>query len=163
MGPRGTIRAARSFLAVIDLSVLSRVSPADFPATLDRLTDDFVRALPEGARFWGAARKFLNIFLRDVFYTRQLCEAFPLHQLEDLLEVPLDSHVAIGLRSEPEGAILPRWRTIIGLQQSVSAQFQEVASAVARRRGFARVHLDLLYWRSEERANMLIDCKAFPF
>ena len=153
MGPPGTIDAARSFLAVIDLSALSRVSPPDYPATLDRLTDDFVRALPDGARFWGAARKFLNIFLRDVFYTRQLCEAFPLHHLEDSLEVPLDSHVALALRSEPEGAVLPRWQTIIGLQAAVSAHFQDVALAVARRRRLARVHLDLLYWRSEERTD----------
>jgi hypothetical protein len=148
MGPPGTIGAARSFLAALDLSALSLVCRSDYPAYLDRLTDDFVRALPEGARFWGAARKFLNIFLRDVFYTRQLCEAFPLHHLEDLLEVPLDSHVGKALRSEPEGASLPRWQTIIGLQTSISAQFQDVASGVARRRGFARVHLDLLYWRS---------------
>ena len=157
MGPPGTIDAARSFLAAMDLSALSRVRPPDYPATLDRLTNDFVIALPDGARFWGAARKFLNIFVRDVFYTRQLCSAWPLHHLEDSLEVPLDSHVALALRAEPEGETLPRWQTIIGLQASVSARYQDVASAVARRHGFARVHLDLLYWRSEKRANTALE------
>src|SRR5437773_6719793 len=109
MGPAGTINAARSFLAAIDMSVLSHVTPQDYPCSLDHLTDDLVRALPDGARFWGAARKFLNIFLRDVLYTRQLCEAWPLHHLEESLEVPLDSHVALALRSESEGTVLPRW------------------------------------------------------
>ncbi len=157
MGPAGTIRAARSFLANLDLPGLSSVAAADYPCFLDHITDDFVRALPHGARFWGSARKFLNIFLRDVFYTRQFCEAWPFSHLEAALEVPLDSHVALGLGSEPEGKLLPGWQTIIGLKAPVSARFQNVAAAVAQRRGFARVHLDLLYWRSETRPNEKTD------
>jgi hypothetical protein len=152
MGPPGTIAVARSFLAETDLSILSRLVPPKYPRTLDRLTDDLVRALPVGGRFWGAARKYLNIFVRDVFYSRQLCEVFPLDHLENSLELPLDSHVARALQSEPEGKGLCHWKTIKNLEKSASDCFQEVASAVARRRGISRVHLDLLYWRSDERA-----------
>jgi hypothetical protein len=152
LGPPGTIQMARQYLAAMNLADLSQVSLADYPSALDSYTDELIGALPTGAKYWGSARKFLNIFLRDVLYTHQLCKEWPLSHLEDVMEVPLDSHVALGLQEEPEGKRLPRWRTIIGLEPAVSARFQIVASEVALRSGFARVHLDLKYWRSEKRA-----------
>jgi hypothetical protein len=69
--------------------------------------------------------------------------------LENQLEVPLDSHVGKGLRSEREGANLPRWNTIKGLRPADSSAYQAVAGRVAARHGFARVHLDLEYWRRD--------------
>jgi hypothetical protein len=149
MGPAGTIDAARGFLRAIDLSGLSATTSEGFPRFLDQQTDLLVKALPRGARHWGSARKFLNIFLRDVFYSRQLSRVWKLSHLESSLEVPLDSHVAFALRNEPEGSQLPRWRTVVGLTRVLSDRFQSVASAVARRHGTARVHLDLIYWRRE--------------
>jgi len=151
MGPAGTIGAARLFLKKVDMGMLSSTAPENFHVYLDAQTDEFLQALPPGAQFWGSARKFLNIFLRDVIYSRHLCEAWPLKHLESVLEVPLDSHVALDLIAEPEGKDLPRWKTVIGLTPDVNAKFQNVASAVARRSGFARIHLDAIYWR--RRAN----------
>jgi hypothetical protein len=147
MGPKGTIAAAHRNLQSIDLNELSKTSASDFPVILDALTDALKKALPNGAQHWGSARKFLNLFLADVLYSRHLCEAWPLLHLEECLEVPLDSHVAFALREEPEGRALPRWKTVIGLTPEMSAQFQEAASAVAGRHQCARVHLDLMYWR----------------
>lgn len=149
MGPKGTIDAVRSFLWSIDLKTLSETSAPDFVRSLDNHTDGLIKALPDGAQRFGPARKFLNLFLADVLYSRHLCKAWPLLHLEECLEVPLDSHVALALREEPEGRALPRWTTVIGLTHADSDRFQEAASVIARRHQCARVHLDLIYWRRD--------------
>jgi hypothetical protein len=48
-------------------------------------------------RTWGAARKALNLFLRDVQYSWDLSSYFGLHTIFSFLEVPLDRYVAQGL------------------------------------------------------------------
>lgn len=147
MGPGGTVDAARNYLAGIDLSQLAQDSERAFSKRLDRATDEMVRTLPRGARHWGMARKLLNIFLRGATYNRFLCEAYDLQKCDPWLEVPLDSHVALGLRGEKHGDTLPRWKTVIGLTQVISHQYQAFAATVAKEKGIHRVHLDLLYWR----------------
>ena len=99
---------------------------------------------------WGAARKFVNIFLRDATYCFWLRDAFGLASVEPVLELPLDSFTAKGLRAEPEGVDLPRWPGVIHLTPLTSTQFQHVAQRVAERKRLDRVHLDLEYWRREE-------------
>ena len=149
MGPKGTIAAARKFLKEINLDHLTPETEERFEKELDDITEQFLAAMPSDARRWGAVRKFLNIFLRGVLYNWYLCEHFHLHQVEPWLEIPLDSQVAQGLKKEIEGKNLPRWKTVIGLERTTHDLFQTVASEVADRRGIARVHLDLFYWRSE--------------
>ena len=141
------IAAARDYLATVDVASFRRATPEDFRRTLDQVTREFVDCMPRGAKHWGAMRKFLNIFLRNVFYNRYLFTHFELDEIEPWLEVPLDSHVAGALSEEAEGRDLPRWRTVIGLDEATHERFQAVADRVAAREGFARVHLDLLYWR----------------
>ena len=154
MGPTGTIQAARSFLTnKIDLSEIARLRVAEFPRFLDRKTEELKCALPQEAQHWGASRKFLNIFLRDVLYARWLCDGRSIDHLEESLEIPIDKHVALHLKGKPEGEFLPRWKTIIGLEKKESDQFQAVALTIAKKRGFARIHLDLEYWRSDEALN----------
>jgi hypothetical protein len=149
MGPKGTIRAAREYLASLKLEHFAKKTEREFQAVLDRATSQFLRHLPRGARHWGAARKFLNIFLRGAVYNRFLCERYDLYRIERWLELPLDSHVANGLRREKGGHELPRWKTVIGLDKDMNQQYQEFAARVARRRKTYRVHLDVLYWRSD--------------
>jgi hypothetical protein len=101
-------------------------------------------------RHWGSARKFLNIFIRNCAYNRFLCEAYQLDQVEQWMEVPLDSHVASGLiDAMPKGVSLPRWRTVIGLNPEISDIWQAAAQAVADKEGCYRVHLDVLFWNGE--------------
>jgi hypothetical protein len=101
-------------------------------------------------RRWGTARKALNLFLRDVLYNRYLYEEHRFFQeLEPLLELPLDSDAAQGLRQEPEGQQLEKWPKLKCLTVIISDEYQDVAQHVAVRLGFARVHLDLRYWRPE--------------
>ena len=116
--------------------------------SLDRSTHLFLNDLPQGAKHWGAARKILNIFLRGVFYNKFLCEYYKLDCVEPWLELPLDSHVAKGLRSEKNGKLLPRWTTVIGLNHEINKKYQEFATLVAKKKGTNRVHLDIEYWRS---------------
>jgi hypothetical protein len=47
-----------------------------------------------------AARKALNIFLRDVFYNHYLREEYGFGRLEQWLELPLDMDAARGLRED---------------------------------------------------------------
>jgi hypothetical protein len=148
MGPRGTIAAARAFLIGLKLEKYQVTSETQFRRILNRETRAFLKRLSEKARHWGAARKWLNIFLRDAAYNRFLFDHYRLRKLERWLEVPLDSQVAKGLRKEKGGDRLPRWETVIGLTPEVSREYQEFAALVAKRKGTCRVHLDLKYWRA---------------
>jgi len=147
MGPPGTIGAAKKFFHEFDLRSIKANKETIFLKKLNLATEDLKVSLPEGGRYWGSSRKFLNIFLRDCLYNRYLCNHYDLSNIEEWLEVPLDSHVGKGLKLEPQGQDLPRWKTVIGLTLEISNQFQEVARCVAKSEEIARVHLDIIYWR----------------
>lgn len=147
MGPKGTVSAAREFLANINLARFSVESEQHFLTELNRVTRLLRRYLREGAQYWGSARKFLNIFLRGVVYNRHLCRRYKLSQVEPWLEVPLDSHVASGLKQEPNSQEIPRWKSVIGLDHVQNRAYQRFAADVAKAYGMCRIHLDLYYWR----------------
>ncbi len=149
MGPKGTIKTAREYLAGLKLESFKRKTEGEFRVVLDNATSRFVGHLPKGAKHWGAARKFLNIFLRGAVYNRFLCKRYNLYGIEPWLELPLDSHVAKGLRKEEGGENLPIWKTVIGLDRDVNQEYQEFATEVAKGKNTYRVHLDVLYWRRE--------------
>jgi hypothetical protein len=150
MGPKGTIAAARSFLMKIDLTKFAVTSQAEFVSMLNKATSDLRQQLPDGARYWGAARKFLNIFLRGAVYNRYLCRKFQLSGIEPWLEIPIDSHVVKGLQREPNSQGVPNLKSIIGLTHWQNRHYQEFADKVAKNRKMNRVHLDLYYWRNED-------------
>lgn len=160
MGPKGTAKRARAFLAGLNLNRFRVDSKREFARVLDRATDSFLAALPRKAKHWGLARKLLNIFLRDAAYNRYLSQRYALWRVERWMEVPLDSHVGKQLRSSAEGRHLPRWKTVIGLASEESTEFQRVATMVARRKGVTRVDLDVYYWRNQSMANRRIQADA---
>lgn len=146
-GAPGMVAEARRFLRNIDLHLFAVGSNKQFMAVLDSQTALLASRFPDGGRGnWGAARKSLNIFLRDVFYCRPLCEHYKLAVLEPWLEVPLDSNVHKGLADDAASAI-GLWPGVKSLTPVVSAELQSTASAVAKSLGVARVHLDVRYWR----------------
>lgn len=147
MGPKGTIQQARKFLYGLNIHSFVTNSEAEFQKKLNDATLEFKDELPEGARYWGSCRKFLNIYLRDVAYNQYLDKEFGLSRIIHWLEVPLDSHVAKGLRLELGGNALPRWNAVIHLSEDVSRTYQDFAKKVALRLGTEVVHLDVLYWR----------------
>jgi hypothetical protein len=149
-----TVKVAREFLRYLDLERFVVKSEEGFLRRLDEATDKCAGELPRRSSNdpanWGGARKFINIFLRGALYNRFLCDHYHLRIIERFLEVPLDKSVAIGLRRIAGADSLPPWSTIIRLKRSVSAKYQEFARRVAKRKGIARVHLDLWYYRHDQ-------------
>jgi hypothetical protein len=132
-GAPGVAKAARDFLANVDLKTFSANSAQVFFEILDGATADLVQVLPQGARNWGTARKALNIFLRDCLYNQFLCSHYAINHIHPWLEVPLDSYVANGLRRTSYGSELPNWTTITRLKHEYSDRYQEVAGKVAEK------------------------------
>lgn len=147
MGPKGTIKAARNYLAKVKLSRFVKKTEAAFRKELDLATDELRASLPKDARRWGSSRKFLNIFLRGCTYNKYLCAHFNLQSIEPWLEVPLDSHVVKGLKQEGQRGDLPPWRGVIHLTPEQSYQYQFFASSISESEGVNRVDLDIKYWR----------------
>lgn len=143
-GAPGVVVAAREFAANLPLRQFGTSTPRQFVQALERATEELRLALPRGARNWGTARKLLNIFLRDCFYTSYLAKANRLTRAEHLFEIPLDSITPKALRSRCQ--FLDPWPGVKYLDPSTSAQYQGAASGIARGQGIARVHLDAYFW-----------------
>ena len=140
----GVVAAARAHLDTLPLCEFGTRSTSLFAARLDVHTAKLTGALPRGARSWGLARKLLNIFLRNSFYTTYLCDHYRLHLAESLLELPLDS--IVGKRLFEQAPNLPRWPGVKRLRPRVSFAYQSVARNVATTRGLSPVHLDVVWW-----------------
>lgn len=152
-GSGGVIKAAQQYLAVLDLSVFGGSKEQDFLAALNTQTEMLRASLPSGARNWGAARKALNLFLREVCYNRFLCQKHGFELLEDWMEIPLDSLVAQALRRKAGRGKLPRWPGLNKLTPRVSRPFQAFAQRFATSKGISRVHLDMRLWTEEREEN----------
>src|SRR5260370_19078726 len=145
---KGDIEHIREFL---DRLTLGRSNnPATFRRALDRATRSLAKLLPKDR--WGAARKFLNIYLRNVTYNHYLRRAYRLDRIQRLLELPMDSFAAKQLRKRREGAALPRGKGRLHLTPEASAAYQAVAARVAERESIYRVHLDVIFWRTVEKS-----------
>jgi len=150
-GAAGVVGAVREYLYEVDLSRFVHKTEKRFLDYLDSCTNELKRALPKNAQHWGTARKSLNLLLMLSFYNRYLCDTYSLYAIEHHLEIPLDSDVAKGLtlRAARVDKELPRWNGIKRLQPSESTEFQSCARKLARSMGVARIHLDLIFWRSK--------------
>ena len=155
-GASGLITISRNYFEKnIDLTEFRKNLTADSYADyLDKLTTDLRGRFPDGGKSWGAARKGLNLFFRDVVYNKYLADLLdiPGDYKENLkalinLEVPLDRDVATGLNKTFDD--LPRWTTIKDLNEKQSKFFQNKALIHADKKGIARIHLDLEFWRSD--------------
>jgi hypothetical protein len=148
-GTPGVLDAVREFLSGLDLSRFSGRTKSDFLGYLDRTTGRLVRAMPLKARNWGAARKGINLFLRDALYNQFLASTYSLQKIEHWLEIPLDGAVARGLKRSGRRGELPNWPGLKKLTPPISAEFQVFAEELANTRGLARVHLDIYLWLEE--------------
>jgi hypothetical protein len=118
-----------------------------FEAALDDLTLELIAAVKQVK--WGAARKFLNIFLRDASCNYFLRRHHGLENVERYLELPLDSHVATWLRRKAKKGHFRSWKSVISVDRELNRKYQIFAQSVADEMGLARVHLDLYAWRSD--------------
>jgi hypothetical protein len=143
---KGDIERVRTFLDRLDLRRFK--DPAKFSRSLNRSTTALAKLLPK--KRWGAARKFLNLYLRNATYNVHLRRAYRLDRVEHLLELPMDSYAAKGLRKQCERSELPKWKGVIHLTHEENGTYQTFASKVAAREAIHRVHLDVFYWRSKK-------------
>lgn len=149
-GAPGVVDAAKDHLLEIDLREWAQLDAGSFGPRLDAETAALVEKLPADARSWGAARKAINLVLRDAVYSADLCDHFSLRPLRPVLELPLDKHVGAGIAEDAVkfNLSVPAWKQIKTLAPSTSATYQDAASTIATRRGIHRVDLDLYYWRA---------------
>lgn len=143
---KGVLAATQEFLPKIDLDGLPKSYPKSFESWLNRQTNRLLDTLPIKSKPWGAARKAINLYLRDALYNQYLCRRFRINRVESWLEIPLDSVVAKGLKRANKRGELPSWPGLKWLTKSVSNQYQEFASELSNRMKIERVHLDIYLW-----------------
>ena len=145
MVSKGEIQKVRDFLDRLDIRSFN--NSQTFPRALDCATKKLAKHLPKGKR--GAARKFLNLYLRRITYNFYLRRAYRLERIEPLLELPMDSFAIKGLRQDHRGGRLPRWKGVIHLTPEANAVYQAAAQQIAKDKGVCRAHLDTAYWRAK--------------
>ncbi|MFP3801156.1 hypothetical protein [Paraburkholderia sp. SIMBA_027] len=155
-GAPGMVDCARRFLASsVAIGDFNVESEAQFGKMLDRYTKRLANSFPDaGKGNWGAARKALNIFLRDVVYNRTLSDHYGVEHIHEWLELPMDRHCYDGLArlaSEKVGV----WPKIKYLKPHENVYFQNVASEVAKQESIFRVDLDIVFWQSEKLDELL--------
>lgn len=174
-GAARMVATAREFLKQIDLQAFKEciADKQSFNQFLDNRTEDLVTEFkklegfkPNEGKGFGAARKSLNLFFREVVYNTFLAERLNLpmnlehyNQAIQFLEIPLDKDAADGIyekcklyKIEAKG--LPeKWPRIIHLTPEISKTFQEAALEIAKKEKTARVHLDLIFWRLNAEAS----------
>jgi hypothetical protein len=149
-GAKNVIRAARQYLGLnLDLTRLSVSNEEEFLRVLDEMTVELVDRFPKPARHWGAARKAINIFLREVCYNRFLAEAYVLKRLEEWLEIPVDKLVAGALRRLDSAKRLPQWQGIKASTPEINQRYQQFAREIAVEKGLSRAALDMHLWLHE--------------
>ncbi len=145
-GSSGAMRAAQNYLAAAELSGFKARTEDEFLGELNAQTERLRATLPPGGQHWGSARKALNLFLREVWNNRFLCQRYALGPSEEWLEVPLDRWIVSVLKREAGRGKLTAWPGLNLLTADVNASFQAFARTVAAGKGIARVHLDICLW-----------------
>ena len=148
-GSTGVVTVARACLGRLDLRPFGTRDDDRFRAKLNSATNRLRTVLPENARYWGLARKGLNIFLRNCLYTVYLRERYHLDRAEQFFEVPLDSISARYIRALDEDG-LPRWRGVRALDYRTSKRYQDAAARIATSEAILPVHLDAIWWGLRE-------------
>ena len=152
LGDKGFVKAARDFLANLDLKPLITLESSVYENWLVVQTEALRVKFPKDHPWWGPARKSVNIFMTIATLNRFLCDAYALERLEYVLEVPLDSVVAGKLRKFARERTMfpecefPKWTTIKALEPTNSTKFQTIAAAMAKERGIPRGRLDVALW-----------------
>ena len=135
-GDKGVIHNARKFLRGLEPYKFAKCATEGlFSALLDEKTKALQESFPPAARNWGAARKVLNLYLRDVLYSRYLCKHFDFHHLEKWLEVPLDSFAAKGIQFDYRPKTLVKFP---GIKQVAGDVHSEIALLLTKPRNLLR-------------------------
>ena len=151
-GASGVIAAARQFVKDLNLSRIPTSNGRSYERWLDRQTNLMLRTFPARARNWGAARKALNLFLRDAYYNQFLNRTYHIGRSARHFEIILDSIVVRRLRLMDVAGVLPRWAGLKHVTPAESTIFQQFAIRIAKSQRVHPVHLDVLLWSPRRRA-----------
>ena len=164
-GYKGFMKMAREYLSSkIDLSKYGHKSEIDYIKQLDKDTNRMLHKWKiykrnkakrdrDDVSFWGAARKVLNIFMRDAIYNHYLRKNYKLQCCERYCEVPLDKKIAKQLRSKEHAGIdnaLLKWTTIKDLKPETSGRYQQIAKNYAKKERIPRIHVDACLWPDQK-------------
>lgn len=141
---RGSHQAVRDFLAAMLLTPLKGMGQVEYRNWIDEATEGLLAKWPGTGRPWGAARKSVNLFMRDALYNQYLSQEHDIGHVEKWMEIALDSKVAKGLHRRFPA--LPAWPGLKHLGQHVSDQYQGCAQQLADDLDRSRVHLDIWLW-----------------
>ena len=145
-GKAGVIDVVRNFLSNLNMRRFGVYREATFKRKLDVVTRELMRAMPKDARSFGAARKALNIYLRNASYNCHMREFFGLSQLDEWGEVPIDSVVVREMKAKAGRGKLPRWHGVKNLTPQDNEVFQAYAADMAKEMKIQRIHLDTYLW-----------------
>lgn len=144
---KGVIPKIQTYLASINLSFFHSIKDHnEFKLWLNGQTEAIVSINHSPSIKWGAARKSLNLFLRDCLYNKYLSHKYNIGNAETFLEIPLDSIVAKKLKQDAGWGRLPAWDGLNNLKIVDSELFQQHASHMASQKEMPRVHLDVGLW-----------------
>ena len=120
-GSLGIVDIARDYFyqsISLDDFIEKLSSPDQFCKFLDDNTTKLLKKFPVDGQSWGAARKGLNLFFREVVYSKFISEHYKLPtSLDDFnerikyLEVPLDFYTATAIYNATNGEI-SKWKSI---------------------------------------------------
>lgn len=135
---KGARRDICTALAAIDLHQLDG---RDFESWLDTRTDELARA--NGS--WGACRKALNLFMRDLANHHRIRQAYCMDRFDGDLELPLDGKVMRALHREcPDRLLKPV--AVKSIEPDYHRAYQAVARDIAASLNVDRVDLDIFIW-----------------
>lgn len=155
-GASGIVEIARTYFyeSIVIAEFFDSLTTANkFIIFLDFHTEKLLQKFPVNGKSWGAARKGLNLFFRELVYNKFISDYYKLpteinefNKIIRHLEVPLDLDVATGIY-KASNATIPKWKSIKELQRNKSEIYQKLALEIAENKQIARIHLDLLFWR----------------
>lgn len=147
--PAGAIALTISYLEQVELGSLRAANDsAKLNAWLDEHTNNLTSTTFKCVNY-GGPRKVLNIFLKEIYHNRILCDYISAPVISHL-EIPLDNDVAAGIVADMKrtsGYRLPKWPCVKHLTPHISSEYQMAAAEIALIEGVVRVDLDLKYWR----------------
>lgn len=149
---KGGVAKARLFLMnEIDLQQVGNLlTESTFQGYLDKKTKQLANILrrpDNNAPNWGAARKVINIYLIQCSLNRHLYKLFNLRNIEDFMEVPLDSFSFNYIKNKSDNLDVDSPFRIINLTPENNKKIQAAAEKLAQDKSIKRYELDIISWR----------------
>jgi hypothetical protein len=164
-GSKGVINAVQEYLAKNNLCDFNQINESEYLNILNKKTEELkeiiINIVDEnkghknkqlnGRQHWGAARKSLNLFLREIFFNKLLGHKIEIK--EEWMEIPLDSFIAKALNKASKKFYkkVITWPGLKRLDFETNRQFQMIAKDLSSKEfdNISRIRLDIRLWIDE--------------